>query len=168
VYQPGGRDRQPGDEPVATTLCYIRLSRQSPNGTEAALARPHIPELVSALHPLGPVRGVCSRLTVGQPLVKVGRSTGLVRGRIVALDWRGSVRFKHGRAPFAGQLLIEGDGPVSVDGDSGSVWLTEAGDAAALSFASIRRGTVSVSTPIRRVFDRLGVELFPAQESARW
>jgi hypothetical protein len=164
VYQPGGRDRRPGDAPVATTVCYVKLSTRTPNVTEAALAEPRDPNEISSEHPLGPVRVVCERLRIGQRLIKVGRSTGLVRGRVIAIEWQGSVRFKHGRAPFAGQVLIEGDdgeaGVVSRDGDSGSVWLTEDGEAAALNFAAIRRGTVSVSTPIARVFERLGVTLF--------
>ena len=160
VYQPGGRDRSRGDAPVASTLCCIRPSRNAPNWTEAALARPHDACVVSALHPLGPIRRICSRLQVGQLLVKVGRTTGLVHGRVIAIDWSGFVRFRYGRGFFARQVLVRGEEPVSLHGDSGSVWLTEDGEAAALNFASFGRGVVSVSTPMVRIFDRLGIEIF--------
>lgn len=70
-------------------------------------------------------------------------------------------------ATFMGQLLIEGNGPISLDGDSGSVWVTENGEAAALSFASLRRGRVSISTPIDAVLERLQVEpVFDREEVA--
>ncbi len=166
VYQPGGRERVRGEAPLARTLCYVRLSPRRPNLTEGALAEPLDPGEVSATHPvLGPVRGVCGRLRIGQTLIKAGRSTGVVRGRVVSLDWRGTVRFRGYSAPFARQVLVEGDGPVSLEGDSGSVWFTEDGDAAALNFASLDGGSLSVSTPIRAVLDRLAVEPYPSRET---
>jgi hypothetical protein len=167
VQQPGGRAARANDPPVAWSSTWVRLSLNAPNRTEAALAR-MVPDVaVDPVHPLGRLTGVCETITVGMRLRKVGRTTGRVEGRVAVVDWHGPVRIGRLIAPFAGQLLIEGTGrqPVSLDGDSGSVWVTEHGEAAAINFAGLRRGRVSISTPIVRVLHKLGVE--PVFDRAR-
>lgn len=160
IYQPALRDAGTHMRPIARSVCYVALSPDRPNRSEGALAVLDDPAAASPEHPLGRLTGVAERLELGQTLIKVGRTTGVTRGRVIALDWQGLVRFRSGVAMFERQLLIEGEQPVSLHGDSGSVWLTEKLEVAALNFAGLDGGRRSISTPIDRVLRRLDVELF--------
>lgn len=167
VYQPGGRQRNAADGALAYTSVYVRLSGNRPNRTEAALARPVDATQIDPQHPLGTLTGTTRRLLPGMKLVKIGRTTGIVSGRVVKTSWHGLVRVGRTVNPFTGQVLIEDRRPVSLDGDSGSLWITENGEIAALNFASLDRGRVSIATPIHVVLKRLGVEpLFEVQASS--
>lgn len=167
LYQPAGFDGGPHDKPVARALRYTRLHARIPNHTEAGLAEPLRPEDVSPRHPLGAINAVCSGLKLGQRLRKVGRTTGLVTGKVVALDWTGWIRFGRQRYPFANQVLIFNEScPISLDGDSGSVWLSETCEAAAMNFAGCRSGSGSISTPLSTIFRRLSVRLAMSAEEA--
>lgn len=153
LYQPAGYDAVPDAPPVACAFRSTRLHPRRPNHSEAGLALPLDPDLVDPVHPLGPIRGIAGELHPGQRLHKVGRTTGRVEGEVTAVGWHGWIRFRHRRFPFARQVVVSGsNGPVSLDGDSGSVWITEHGEAAALSFAGCRMGLDSISTPISLIF----------------
>lgn len=167
IYQPGGRDRETRDEPVAKASRFACPDRARDNVVEAGLAEPLPGVEVDTEHPLGPLRGVAAEVKPGQRLWKVGRTSGLACGEVIATDWRGIVRFRYGRFPYAGQLVIGSERPVSLDGDSGSVWITESGEVAAISFAGEAQGRLSIATPAAIVFSRLGITLAAPQEHAR-
>jgi len=103
--------------------------------------------------------GHCLRVRPGWRLWKVGRATGWVEGSVVATDWTGWVEYAFGRRRLGDQVLVHNpDRPVALEGDSGSVWVTEEGYAAALSFsATARDGHFSIATPLRRVLDAFGL-----------
>jgi hypothetical protein len=107
----------------------------------------------------GYLRGHCALLRRGWTVRKAGRSTGSVVGRIVATEWAGVIDYRWGRHRFAGQVLIHGDDRcLALPGDSGSVWVTDSGYAAALSFsATDRSGHYSIATPIDRVLKTFGL-----------
>jgi hypothetical protein len=170
LYQPGGPDG--GDDgPIAVAVRYTRLSARRVNHSEGGLAALREGDCaVDAEHPLGRVTGVCTELRPGQRLVKVSRTTGLSHGRIVDVDWSGWVRLGRRRYPFERQILVasEDGSPVSLNGDSGAVWLTLDGQAAAMNFAACRNGMVSVCTPVARLLQKLAVQLPTQTEVLQW
>ncbi|WP_241243018.1 S1 family peptidase [Paenibacillus whitsoniae] len=101
--------------------------------------------------------------SVGAQLVKSGRTTGFVRGTVEAnhVDVRVSYGGRLGTLLFRNQSVIRGNnGPVSLPGDSGSVWL-RASDryAAALNFAGTPDGTRSISNPIALIMSTYGIRV---------
>lgn len=175
LFQPGGRDRQRCDDdtPVAEALRFTRLDPRRPNHTEAALAAPFGDVPIEQRHPLGPITGVAHALRLGMKLSKVSRTTGKGAGTVVATNWSGYVRYGRRRYPFAGQFLVAGlDGPVSLDGDSGAVWLAESTfgqdsvlHAAGMNNAGCRGGYFSVCSPMQTIFTRLQIALPPSARS---
>lgn len=160
LFQPAGGDRVRGDSPVARAFRYTRLDPATPNHHEAGLAIPLRPDLVDPDTPLGPLRGTVSSLRPGMRLWKLSRTSGLGHGVVEAVDWAGFVRISGRRYPFARQAVIRGMGrPISLVGDSGSVWITEDGEAAAMNFAGFDDGRISIATPISIVLEGLNVQL---------
>lgn len=109
-------------------------------------------------------------LLIEDKVQKVGRTTGLTRGRVTAVDVDNLVVamvLGHGEklARFDRQIAMEGaDGPFSRGGDSGSVIFTEGGAPSALLFAGTERGGlgrhgVTFANPIRAVLEALELDL---------
>lgn len=102
-------------------------------------------------------------LTRMETVMKMGRSTGLTRGRVSAVDvdnlW---VDYEVGSALFSNQLEVSGvDGPFAQHGDSGALVTDVAtGAAVGLLFAVSERGTAYVN-PIGPVLTGLNVSLTP-------
>jgi len=160
LYQPSGKDRNIDRRPIAQAFRYTKLHQYKDNFTEAGLAEPFSKKDIDPVHPLGHIKGVCSKLKIGQRLRKVGRTSGEVEGEIIATNWQGWIRFGRRRYPFARQILISNeDECISLKGDSGSVWITDKGEAAAMNVAGCRSGKASISTPISRIFSLLDVRL---------
>ena len=101
---------------------------------------------------------------------KVGRTTGLTRGVVTAIDVSNLVVamvLGHGErlARFDNQISIEGETEAfSAGGDSGSMIFSEGGAPAALLFAGSAKGGlggkgVTFANPIQTVFDKLNVDL---------
>jgi hypothetical protein len=158
LYQPSGKDRDFNEEPIAQALRYTKLHPYKENYTEAGLAEPFSEKDIDPEHPLGPIRGVCSELKIGQKLRKVGRTTGEVEGEVIKTDWKGWIRFRRRKFPFARQILINNENmPISLQGDSGSVWITDQGEVAAMNIAGCHSGNISISTPISRIFSLFDV-----------
>ncbi|MGG1516745.1 hypothetical protein ABE504_15160 [Paenibacillus oryzisoli] len=118
---------------------------------------------VSSLGRLITVPGHLLTYSVGTQLMKAGRTTGLVRGTVEAnnVDVRVSYGGRLGTLLFRNQSVIRGNnGPVSLPGDSGSVWL-RASDryAAALNFAGTPDGMRSISNPIGLIMATYGIRV---------
>ena len=102
---------------------------------------------------------------VGDAVFKVGRTTGLTRGRIVSVsDTVGPIPYDlpgAASAPcwFAGSFTVEGDGGATFSdhGDSGSAIVTQTGEVVGLLYAG--NGTQTYACPIDAVLKRFGCTL---------
>ena len=120
------------------------------------------------LEGLGGLAGVgAAFLDAGAKVAKVGRTTGLTRGRVTAFELDNLVvGYDIGNLRFDNQIEIEGagDGPFSQGGDSGSVIVDAELKAVALLFAGGDQGGangqgLSYANPIHNVLEVLAVEL---------
>jgi hypothetical protein len=116
----------------------------------------------SILTELGTLKGVRPEpLESQESVLKIGRTTGLTRGRVSAFEvddiW---VRYDTGLLGFDRQIEIAplGDGPFSLGGDSGSLIVDESFHAVGLLFAGNDVDT-SYANPIQTVLEALGARL---------
>jgi hypothetical protein len=128
---------------------------EASNLIDAALARPLDPtELNSEILEIGVVSDTLEA-SLGMPVRKSGRSTGLTTGTITVMDATINVYYGERVARFENQIVTP---QMSEPGDSGS--LLVAGDslsAVGLLFAGSDQATIH--NPIQPVLDRLAVEL---------
>ncbi len=96
--------------------------------------------------------------TVGMAIKKVGRTTSLTTGTVVAINATVNVGYSGGTAKFVGQIVTSRRFDKS--GDSGSLVVTNNGSNSpvALLFAGTRDGTAIVS-PIGPVLQRFGASV---------
>ncbi|HMB53516.1 MAG TPA: hypothetical protein VKU40_09385, partial [Thermoanaerobaculia bacterium] len=103
-------------------------------------------------------------LAGGEIVYKVGRTTGVTRGRVSAVEVDGlAVTYAAGECRFDGQIEIEpapgtAGRPFSEPGDSGALVVDEALRAVGLLFAG-NGLDASFAHPIATVLDRFGVRL---------
>lgn len=165
ILQPSPFDRglSPQDH-VATLSRFEPLSIVGKNLVDAAVAAldEGIQGDLRTLTNLGELRGVRTVPLAGNEIVfKIGRTTGLTRGRISAFEvddiW---VRYDMGAIGFDRQIEIAPmDGvPFSVGGDSGSLILDEDFHAVGLLFAG-NDVDVTYANPIQTVLQTLGAHL---------
>lgn len=165
ILQPGPLDggRSPQDG-VATLSSFVPLSDTQNNRVDAAVALldAGVQEDGNTLTGPGLIQGVRSDpIEGGEIVLKIGRTTGLTRGRVSAFDVDDvGVGFDMGVIGFDGQIEIEpeGDSPFSLGGDSGSLIVDEDLRAVALLFAG-NDVDVTYANPIEEVFRALGIRL---------
>jgi hypothetical protein len=100
-------------------------------------------------------------LAGGETVFKVGRTTGVTRGRVSAFEVDDlTVCFRRGDAVFDGAFEIEAadDRPFSLPGDSGALVVDEARRAVGLLYAG-NGVDLSYAQPVAEVLDRLRVRL---------
>ncbi len=101
---------------------------------------------------------------VGMSVGKVGRSTGLTHGRVVATDAVVRVTYGSRVAVFADQLLVEGLGgrPMAAPGDSGSLLTTWDTHRAGVGmvFAGCDAGRLCVANKLQRVLDAVEATVY--------
>lgn len=171
IVQPGIADGgQMSRDTVARLARRITLRPGRTNRADAACAA-----LIdnAAVEP-GELRGLGSlnrraaeAVDIGQEVAKIGRTTGLTRGRVTAIELDNVlVDYDLGRVRFDDQIEVEGlrGRPFSLGGDSGALVVTENLEPAALLFAGSERGGSSgrgltYATPIQVVFQGLRVDL---------
>lgn len=179
VSQPGPHDEAPSPESLVAVLDRsVRISFVQTNFVDCAVARidPGDEFLVRYSAAIGDpdgdgrlnqVRGV-SELSpprhLGQIVTKVGRTTGVTRGRVTAMMLDGiRVGLGTGVATFNDQMEIRGlTTPFSAGGDSGSIIFDSEGWGIGLLFAGgAADGGVDVTYANRltRVMRALGVDL---------
>ncbi|WP_246294454.1 S1 family peptidase [Paenibacillus planticolens] len=159
TLQPGPADGGiASKDTIGRAFQFVRLVPGGVNFQDSAIAIPNANSLLnpryllSASGQLITVPGHLLSYPVGLKVMKSGRTTGFVKGTVEAnnVDIRVSYGGALGNQLFRNQSIIRGDsGPVSLPGDSGSVWL-RASDrfAAALNFAGSSDGMRSISNPI--------------------
>ncbi|GGI43498.1 hypothetical protein GCM10008018_02380 [Paenibacillus marchantiophytorum] len=170
TLQPGPADGgTASNDTIGRAFQFVRLLPGGVNFQDSAIA---IPTANSVLNPryqisssgqLITVPGHLLSYPVGLQVMKSGRTTGFVRGTVEAnnVDIRVSYGGTLGDLLFRNQSIIRGNnGPVSLPGDSGSVWL-RASDryAAALNFAGTKDGVRSISNPIGLVMSTYGLRV---------
>jgi hypothetical protein len=141
ILQPGKADGglNPKDK-VGDLAKFIRL-RKTGNLVDCAMASidEGLEYFYNELESLGPITGVRNDpLEDGEPVFKVGRTTGVTEGRVSAVEVdRLRVSFDLGTLEFDNQIEIEpvGNKPFSLGGDSGSLIVDSQRKAVGLLFA---------------------------------
>ncbi|GAA0134340.1 hypothetical protein YSY43_11800 [Paenibacillus sp. YSY-4.3] len=155
TLQPGGADGGTvRADRIGELHRFVRLSKKKNNYLDAAMAKPFRPSLLSPRYAVfGTVPGHLRSYRAGDRFKKVGRTTGISTGRVESIHTDILVSYGSygnlGTITFKNQSVIRGKRPVSLGGDSGSVWLTGRGNlAAAVNYAGSADGLLSISYPI--------------------
>jgi hypothetical protein len=166
VVQPGPADGGVApDDRIGVLERVAPLLRDRPNVIDAATALLDDDVEVELAYPPGPLTGI-AEADLGQQVEKVGRTTGVTRGQVTAIELDGlTVRYPVGLVRFDDQIEVTGDGPgpFSAGGDSGSVVYDEDTNAAVgLLFAGSERGGpggqgLTYCNPVGVVLNELGV-----------
>ncbi len=171
ILQPGAFDLgHDPDDAIGTLSKFIRLKARGINQVDSALAELHSDQKIDllALRGLGKLTGLGDDfLDVDTPVAKIGRTTGLKRGRITAFELDGVyVNFDAGALRFDNQIEIEGAGKAAFSdgGDSGSLIVDEDRRAIGLLFAGGDQGGtngqgLTFANPIHVVLDLLQADL---------
>jgi hypothetical protein len=170
ILQPGSDDGGREQDRVASLLRWPRLRLRSANHIDAALGWVEEAQHIrgNVWHGIGRLSGLLSVAEVlrgPRPAVqKLGRTTGLTRGRITAVELD-DVRIEYGKGElrFDNQIEIEGAGglPFCEGGDSGSIVLAADRRVLGLLFAGSDEGGrngrgLTYVNPINSVLDGLG------------
>lgn len=171
ILQPGPVDggRRPADR-VGDLAGFVRLLRTRANVVDAAVAevRAGIACDQSRLTGIGRLAGLGPTvLDDSAPVAKVGRTTGVTRGRVTAFELDNVVvAYDSGNLRFDDQIEIEGTGhrAFSDGGDSGSLIVDADRLAVALLFAGSDQGGsngrgLTYANPLATVLDRLKANL---------
>jgi len=171
IIQPGDLDggQDPGDR-VGTLERFVRLKRSGANLVDGAVCTVDDKLRYSArqLTGFGRLAGVGLEVFgEREEVAKVGRTTGVTRGRVTAFEIDNLVvGFDIGSLRFDNQIEVEsaGDQPFSDGGDSGSLIVTSDVQALGLLFAGSDQGGadgrgLTFANPLRPVLDALKVEL---------
>lgn len=139
----------------STSLSSEQAPEVPENRVDAAIASPENQQEVSAnIIDLGRIKGMVSA-TLGVPVVKSGRTTGLTEGIVEQVDVTADVDYGGGHiARFNDQLMA---GSMSQGGDSGSAVLDDKGNIIGLLFAG--SGTTTLINRIQNVFLELNITL---------
>lgn len=143
----------------------VRVGRENiqqdmPNTVDAAIGRVLGPEMLTpVVAPWGMIAGI-SDAPLGTRVRKAGRTTEHTFGTVTGVEASVSVNYSsipgQKLAPFAHQIIIEGDGgDFSAGGDSGSIILNDDNYAVGLLFAG--GGGQTIANPISEVVRLLGV-----------
>jgi hypothetical protein len=171
ILQPGDLDggAAPGDV-VGTLTAFVRFKPRGRNLVDCAIAAldGKIRSAQTKIRGLGKLAGLGDAFVdEGDAVAKLGRTTGLTRGRVTAFELDNAiVGFDIGNLRFDDQIEIEGAGadPFSDGGDSGSLILSADRRGIALLFAGGDQGGangqgLTYANPLRAVLDALEVDL---------
>ena len=170
ILQPGDFDhgRNPQDK-IAVLTKFIALVPGASNTVDCAVATvTGIAVNLNKIRGLGKLAGLRPNgLLPGDHVAKLGRTTGLTKGRVTAIELDNVViTYDIGDLRFDDQIEIEGAGtkPFSQGGDSGSLIVDASRHGAALLFAGGDQGGsngqgLTYGNPIQAVLAALGVQL---------
>jgi hypothetical protein len=131
VIQPGRADGgRSGDDRIGALTHFVELDPSAANKVDCALAA--IDEAIeidpTSLPGLGRVSGTASSQEAAsiERVAKLGRTSGLTFGTVIAIEMDIVVEFDIGLLKFEGQIAVRGtaDRPFSEGGDSGSLIVT--------------------------------------------
>jgi Peptidase family S64 len=165
ALQPGPSDGGVNpDDAIGTLHDFqpIDFSPSASNQIDAAISLASTATLGNATPPdgFGMPRSQTLPASVGLRVMKYGRTTGLTKGRIDAINAIIYVNYDSGVAQFVNQIVIK-PGTFSAGGDSGSLVVAQSGTNArkpvGLVFAG--SGVISIANPIGPVLERFGVTI---------
>ena len=171
VLQPGAYDNgQDPKDAVAILAEVVKLKRVGANRVDAATAKVNdgVDLEAAKLTGIGGLKGMGDVfLDEGTRVAKIGRTTGLTRGRVTAFELDNVVvNYDIGALRFDDQIEIEGGdkGPFSAGGDSGSLIVGQDRRAVALLFAGSDQGGsngqgLTYGNPLPALFAVLKIEL---------
>jgi hypothetical protein len=176
IVQPGPMDsiNADGSNPrsIARLAEWVDLDPSGPNVIDCAVAAMNKDVAFDARTLRGMksprrLRGLGSPLELDDRVCKVGRTTGVTRGKVTAIELDNVVvRFDVGNCRFDNQLEIEGDDhrPFSDGGDSGSLIVDRDGFARGLLFAGSDQGGsngkgFTFANPLDLVLNTLEIDL---------
>jgi hypothetical protein len=138
---------------------FSSLEGQGPFYLDAALIKPRTQGVVNALHPLkGRLNGHYGVVKRGWRLHKLSRTTGESYGVVVRTAWSGFVRFSDRGRYFHNVVVIHNPAePIALAGDSGAVWISDSGVAAAMSFSGSEDGHFAFCMPVAALLDAFGM-----------
>jgi hypothetical protein len=169
IIQPAWQDDgHPENDRIATLKNFVPLiSGDEINSIDAAIATVTESadiENISKLNGIGDLRGFCTQEEVEDPtgltVAKIGRTTGLTRGKVTDFEMEISMLYRNEVIRFDGLIAIAGldDKVFSLPGDSGSVIVNEQGYAIAMLVGGTDKG-ITYASRIDEVFDALDVDL---------
>lgn len=175
ILQPGAADGGNNSaDRIATLARMVKLKKTGPNPVDCAVAAPDKDVEADALtiRGLGKLAGLGPDfLDEGTEVAKLGRTTGLTRGKVTAFELDNVIvgygeENRRYNLRFDNQIEIEGTGAnaFSRGGDSGSLIVADDLRAVALLFAGGEIGGqnnqgLTYANPIRAVLTALDVEL---------
>ena len=164
IIQPGHADGgRAANDRMGSLARFVRLKQQH-NLVDAAAGsiRANIEYYYNWLESRGEIRGIrTDPIDEGEIVYKVGRTTGVTRGRVSAIELDGvSVGYDMGDVAFDNQIEIEpiGNSPFSLGGDSGSLICDRYRRAVGLLFAG-NDVDATYANPFSAVQDALRVDL---------
>jgi hypothetical protein len=169
ILQPGALDGGKKKDKIASLSNWVPLKSHA-NHADCAFASlvEGIGFDAATLEGLGTLAGLRSApLDIGDPVAKIGRTTGLTRGRVTAIEVDNLViNYDSVSMSFDRQIEIEGDEdlPFSLGGDSGSLIVDGGLYAGALLFAGSDQGGsngkgLTYANPLDTVLDLLDIKL---------
>ena len=162
LYSPGAKDRRGGVRAIIGEVeQWSSLDGTGPLRMDAAVVAVYNSGAVDPLHPLvGHLKGHFPRVQKGWRLVKLSRTSGASSGVVVQVGWRGFVRYSDRERYFANQIVIHNPNrKIALEGDSGALWMSEDGVAAAMAFSGSKDGRFAFATPINGILDAFGMQV---------
>jgi hypothetical protein len=165
ILQPGPVDggAYPGHE-IASLFEFepIVMSRKARNIMDAAIAASSDSELDWAT-PADDGYGVPNSVTVvaglGLPVQKYGRTTGLTKGQVTAINATVNISYGPGKtAKFVNQIVIE-PGTFSTGGDSGSLIVTDDDNLNPVGLLFAGSSTHTIANDILPILERFNVSI---------
>lgn len=163
IYQPGKYDGGTSDDVIGNLYRFVPLSyeekgksdhkRAAVNRVDAAVAKPVCLEVIEpAVMDIGEITGI-AQPEMNMKVRKSGRTSGVTSGRVRVMRTTLKVDMDDNRyAVFEDQVVTD---MTSKPGDSGSLVVTENGEAVGLLFAGSNRS--AVFNPIQNVMSELDV-----------
>lgn len=162
VLQPGPFDGGVNpDDGIGTLADFepIVFSLQANNRIDAAIARVTTATLGTATPAdgYGAPKSQTMPASVGLTVMKYGRTTGLTKGRVDAINAIVNIGYDSGVARFVNQIIIK-PGTFSAGGDSGSLVVVQKGSNARRPVGLLFAGStvVTIANPIDLVLGLLG------------
>ena len=168
VLQPGTYDDGKVETDIIGTLFDFEPIDFSggDNTIDAAIAQSSISELGNATPSdgYGTPKSETAAAYINQPVKKYGRTTGMTKGRVYAINATVDVGYDSGVARFVDQIIIT-PGNFSAGGDSGSLIVFDGKgknkqhDRRPLGLLFAGSSFVTIANPIDVVLDRFGVTI---------
>ncbi len=169
ILQPGRSDNSCvttlSDEIARLTdLESISYSMYAANLMDAAIASTTVANVGNSTPPdgYGMPSSNTAQATVGMEVQKYGRTTGLTRGRVVAINCTVIVPYPAGATRFVDQIVVE---PIRKNksfvegGDSGSLVVTDDSNAHPIGLAFAKSGDLAYVNPIDPILQRFNVQI---------